>query len=144
MRDKLFRLALFFSITFSACKEDAVPQGLYNYQVERLLSGDTAKTWVLVSSVIEGSTTTPVVCTDSLRLLITAVATDSINVATLTPQMNCTAFDTLDLGDANASGDLVFTDSIVFDSGEIWIVTEITSQNLSLSVDASIMRYNAK
>jgi len=128
MRGKLVLLA-FLCI---ACKEDEVPQGLYNYQVERLLSGGTAKTWVLVSTNTDGSTATPELCTDSLRLLITSVATDSINITTLTPRLNCATFDSLDLGDANATGDLVFTDSINFESGEVWVILNLSSLDLTI------------
>ncbi|MEP1096566.1 MAG: hypothetical protein ABJG78_15730 [Cyclobacteriaceae bacterium] len=139
MRGKLVLLAFLFI----ACEEDEVPQGLYNYQVERLLSGGAAKTWVLASTNTDGSTTTPALCTDSLRLLITAVATDSINVTTLTPKLNCLTFDSLDLGDANASGDLVFTDSIVFDSGEIWIIDEITARNLTITTNIQTEKWTS-
>ncbi len=124
---------VFLAILLFGCQDDQFQQGLYNYQVERLLSGGDSKTWTLVSTNNDGVVSNPALCSDTLRLLISTAATDSIHVARLTPEIDCIAFVSEDLGKANASGNLAFTDSIIFDSGEVWIITEITSENLSFT-----------
>lgn len=140
MRGKLLFLTLFAF----ACKEDQFPAGLYHYQAERLLSGGDSKTWVLVSSSESGTVTNPTLCSDTLRLLITEVASDSINISRLIPISNCTSFDSLKFGNANASGDLVFTDSIIFATGEVWIIDKITSKGLAIFNDDSVENYQSK
>ncbi len=131
MRGKWLLLAL----SILSCKDDQFPEGLYNYQVERLLSAGDSKTWNLVSLSRGGVNSNPSQCTDSLRLLITSVS-DSIHVSRLTPNIDCLTFSTEDLGNANASGDLLFTDSLVFSSGHVWIIHQITSENLSLTTNS--------
>lgn len=124
-------LALFFFIALIlACQEDSFPAGLYNYQAERLLSGgDTAK-WRLISFREDDLFFFPAECSDSTQLLISATADDSINVLVLRPLSDCEHFDTVSLGNANASGDLLFTDSIVFTDNSYWIIQTLTSTKL--------------
>lgn len=114
-----------------ACSDDSFPPGLYNYQVERLLSADSSKIWLFVSELNNGTEFRPTTCSDSTHLYITSVAPDSIHIARLIPKDNCSAFDTLKLGNANASGELLFTDTLSFASGEYWFLEEITAQKLS-------------
>ncbi len=119
------------------CQDDQVPVGFYDYQVERLLSGGDSKTWTLVSTSRGGVVSRPSICTDTLRLQIAVVTdTDSISISRLTPTADCSGFTEETLGNANASGDLVFTDSIIFASGDIWIINEITAKTLSLTTQS--------
>ncbi len=124
---------MLLALLFLGCKDDQFPEGLYNYQAERLLSGGDSKTWALISVNRDGVVSNPALCTDTLRLQISTLGADSIQVSRLTPNVDCSAFIAEDLGNANASGTLVFTDSIIFVSGEVWIITEISSENLSLT-----------
>lgn len=135
MRDKFLFLIV---LVCTSCAEDPFPRGLYDYQVERLLSGGESKTWLLVSMNDNGTITQPTICTDSLRLQVSVINTDSIQVQLLTPLADCNGFSSKNLGNANASGDLVFTDSIIFKSGAIWIVNDITSKNLIYSTEGVI------
>jgi hypothetical protein len=133
MRVKWFVLTLLFL----GCKEDQFPKGIYDYQVERLLSGGESKVWLLAEEKTEGIVTRPEVCSDSTRLLIAATQLDSIEISRLVPKVDCSGFDTLALGNANTSGELVFTDSLIFSTGEFWIVESISSLNLILSTSAN-------
>ncbi len=120
--------AIIGTVLFLSCQEDTFPNGIYGYQVERLLSSGTAKTWNLSSRTIGGQVSRPAVCLDSVNLLIESV-TDSISVARLIPRAGCMGFDTVQVGKANASfipSGLVFTDSLNFASGDFWLVQEIT------------------
>ncbi|MEQ9467316.1 MAG: hypothetical protein RLN88_07880 [Ekhidna sp.] len=111
-----------------SCAEADVSAKLYDYQVERLLSGQLgSKTW---NQIVDSEN-----CADSIKLFIELVnssgdADDSLDISELTPISNCTSFDTVYLGRADASsfsgGDL-FTDSLIFASGDFWIVSQITS-----------------
>lgn len=133
MRGKWWVLLIFLV----GCAEDNFPGGLYDYQVERLLSGGDSKVWMLVSELENGVASFPSICSDSTRLLITLTSLDSVNIVQLIPNIICDAFDTLKLGNANASGDLLFTDSLRFASGEYWYVQSITGTKLEVFTSAS-------
>lgn len=127
----------------AACVEDEFPRGLYDYQVERLLSGESEKIWSVVSETEDGVTTVPTSCSDSLRLYIVPVGTDSINISWLFPSITCGSFDTLRLGNSNATSEddsQLFTDSLQFADGNYWLIQSVTSQTSSIttSADATI------
>ena len=92
-----------------SCTNEFFPDGLYDYQVERLLSGGSIKTW---NQQINSPD-----CQDSLRLLIELVAAsadDSVLVSEIMRGSSC-APDTTPIGLADASsflGGLRFTDSL--------------------------------
>lgn len=65
--------------------------------------------------------------------------TDSLDVARLTYQPGCLLFDTIRLGKANASGTLLFTDSLLFESGSHWIIHSITSTSLSVGTSKEVV-----
>ncbi|WP_420575603.1 hypothetical protein [Ekhidna sp.] len=126
MRDSLLVIVLFFS--FIACSEEDLPEGLYDYQVERLLTGGSAKTW----DQVVGSTN----CTDSLKLYFELV-NDSVDISQINPGSACAFDDTLFLGRANASGfpdNNLFTDSLNFSDGDYWMIRRITSSLLQIEV----------
>ena len=137
MRDKI--LLVIFGIFLLACTEEDLPAGIYDYQVERLLSAGSEKTWDQVINSME--------CADSLKLhfeLVTNTSNDSLDIFELTPTFNCASYDTTLIGRADASklvgGDL-FTDSLVFSSGDFWIVVQVTSQFFGLEIDNSSLNY---
>ncbi|WP_421762812.1 hypothetical protein [Ekhidna sp.] len=124
MRDKFLVFALFFAIL--SCSEEDLPIGLYDYQVERLLSGQSGdKTWMQIVSSTD--------CKDSLKLLIES-ASDSLDIFEIRSALDCNV-DTIYIGKANASkliGGLLFADSLVFSDGTYWIVKQITSDFLDI------------
>ena len=138
-------LALLLGLLITSCQEDDFPTGIYDYQVERLLSTDTMKTWTLTSQIIDGQLSNPMQCTDSVKLLFVHIM-DSITVSRLLPQADCMAFDTLSLGNASASvakGTNRFTDTLHFATGDFWIIDAITSKNLLFSEENTQFSYQA-
>ena len=118
-------LLLLFCI---ACDTDFFPEGLYDYQVERLLSSGDTKTWNQVANTDN--------CTDSVKLVFTLLSStidDSVSVERLTSNVACTGFDTTSLGNADASSfsdALNFTDTLNFANGSFWIIRDVSSENL--------------
>lgn len=114
-----------------SCQNDFLPPGLYDYQVERLLSGGDSKVWIQVVNSEN--------CSDSTQILVEFLsfsANDSLRISELTPKIGCRGFDTLLLGNADASsfsGQKLFTDSINFANGSPWIISKITSNSLTTS-----------
>ncbi|SNT25244.1 hypothetical protein SAMN05421640_2963 [Ekhidna lutea] len=136
MRGKLLSVIVFFFVL--ACSEEDLPGGIYHYQVERLLSGESGtKVW---SEVVNSSD-----CADSVKLYFELV-NDSIDISQINPGATCVFLDTIYLGRANASkfseSDL-FTDSLIFSNGDFWIVKGITSKMLSIFRDESKIDYLA-
>lgn len=126
MRGRL--LLLLLTVSFLGCSEEELPSGLLDYQVERLLSGQSGtKVW---SQIISSTN-----CSDSTKLLFVSI-TDSLDVSELNHNPECTLYDTLYLGRASASkasGSELFTDSLIFSSNTHWIISQVTSENLSLN-----------
>ncbi len=142
MRVRLLAILSVFYLL--SCADDEIPGGLFDYQVERLLSeGDTAQ-WLLTSQIIDNTRVTPESCNDSTQLFVRIIDGDSINISFLVPNADCSTFDTTKLGDANASGDILFTDSILFDSGDYWRIFSITSRNLSLELSNNTQQFYSK
>ena len=111
-----------------ACNNDFFPEGLYDYQVERLLSGDDSKVWKQVLSSGD--------CQDSVKLVFTFISNttdDSVLVQRLVSNEVCSGFDTTSLGNADASSfndALLFTDSLNFANNAFWIIRSLTSDQL--------------
>lgn len=127
---------LFIAVILFACEQDFFPIGLYDYQVERLLSGGADKVWMQQVNSTD--------CSDSTRLYIELVTgtDDSVRISTLNPMMDCSGFDTVLIGNANASqieGGLLFTDSLNFADGSFWLVDHITSTQLILQTSEPII-----
>ena len=122
MRGKWLFLLLF------GCQSDFIPEGLYDYQVERLLSNGDTKVW---SQVVNSSN-----CQDSTKLsiqLISSSIDDSVAISRLVPLADCTGLDTLFIGNADASsfeGAILFTDTLNFSDGSFWLVEHITSNKI--------------
>ncbi len=127
---------LFFFIV--SCDNDFFPAGVYDYQVERLLSADGSKVWRQVI--------TTDVCQDSIRLfveLIPSSADDSVALSEILRGVNCNP-DTVFIGNADASsfeGAIVFTDSLNFKNGDFWILELITFTNLRINRQGEIVNY---
>lgn len=139
MRVKI--LTVFFFIFLISCSEEDLPAGLYDYQVERLLSGQSgSKNW---AQVVNSDN-----CADSVILyveLVTISSTDSIDISNLIKSNNCTALDTIFIGRANASkftGRSLFSDSLNFSSGDYWIVDQITSELLIVGENGALKSYS--
>jgi len=135
MRDKLVAIVLFFFV--ASCSEENVPAGIYDYQVERLLTGPfETKDWGEVISSIN--------CDDSVKLRF-ELAGDSIDISQLLYNSSC-GFDITYIGRANASSfperDL-FTDSLIFSDGGFWLVREVTSQLLTIEVNEEKTSYRS-
>lgn len=143
MPGRFFIVALI--VVVFACAEADVSAKFYDYQVERLLSGqDGAKTW---DQIINSEN-----CSDSIKLYIEYVnfsgnADDSVDISELTPINSCTSFDTIYLGRADASsfagGDL-FTDSLIFASGDFWTILQITAGNLVINKSKNQINYRSE
>ncbi len=120
-------------ITLINCSEEFVPDGLYDYQVSRLLSADSNKLWTVTEIFRDKELQSLANCEDSLFLLFT-FTDDSLFVQSLSRLcLEVEGFDTLDIGSAvPSSAGLVFTDSLVFEDGEYWIIYEITWENCQL------------
>ncbi|MFY0689988.1 MAG: hypothetical protein JXQ90_22645 [Cyclobacteriaceae bacterium] len=120
-------------ILASACQEDYFPPGLLGYQVERLLSADTSKTWNLQSTVDE--------C-DVAQTLLFVEAMDSVEVIAFRDNCDGTSIDSVYLGTASASEfDEIFTDSLIFYDGSIWLIDQITSQFLDIRIGTDQFSY---
>ncbi len=133
-------LLLFISAwIFGSCDSDFFPGGLYDYQIERLLSGGDSKVWNQVVNSTD--------CQDSVKLLIELVSSssdDSIAVSLISYNFGlnelpnsslCQLTDTVLLGNADASSfsdALLFTDSLNFSNGDFWIIKEITAQRIEI------------
>lgn len=131
MRDKLFVIILIVFVSIS-CSEEDLPEGIYDYQIERLLSGQTgSKIWSQVSSNTN--------CADSIKLIFTLVADSSNDSLDISLERGCSGSSTTTLiGRADAShitDGVLFTDSLLFTNGNYWIVDEITSEQLLLNID---------
>jgi len=112
-----------------ACGGDFFPQGLYDYQVERLLSADSSKVW---NQVMETEN-----CADSTWLYIEMLASDSDDSVAISEVLGGASCDpdTSLIGYADASAfsdELLFTDSLNFDNGMFWLIEQITSERLIL------------
>lgn len=111
-----------------SCSNEFFPQGLYDYQVERLLSGGDSKEWFFTSDDLA--------CQDSVRLLFQLEAfaeDDSLIVSEIFKGQSCSP-DTMAVGKCDASSFtdvLLFTDTLNFDSGEQWIISEVSSDFLT-------------
>ena len=116
-----------------ACDTNFFPEGLYDYQVERLLSAGDSLVW--------DQTLSSENCQDSVKLLfalLSSTADDSVAVLRLVANDQCTGFDTTIIGNADASSfsdALLFTDSLNFDDGSYWIIQSVTSELLVIESD---------
>lgn len=136
MRGRL--LVLFLTSVLIACSEEELPAGIYDYQVERLLSGqEEMKAWMQVVNSQN--------CTDSMQLIFERVENsidDSLDVSMIS---GCSSSGlTTIIGRASASRAIdrdLFTDSLIFASGDVWIVDQITSKQLLLSIDDQSVLY---
>lgn len=119
-------LLLLVAFCMFACDEDNIPEGLYDYQVVRLLASDTSKVWQLANRE-------PGLC-DSIYFYEFTNLLDSVAVAEI--RWNCDIqwyADTVALGFAVPSSiGLSFSDSLIFSDDEYWEVRTITSQSLDL------------
>jgi len=115
-----------------SCSDEGPQNGLYDYQVERLLTNGSSKTW---NEVVNTSN-----CQDSTRLLfelLTNTTDDSVTIYQLIPRSDCSRFDTTLLGNADASSfeqGIRFSDSLIFANGDFWMVEQITSDLLTLRI----------
>lgn len=121
-----------------SCSEEDLPVGVYDYQVERLLTGQTgSKNWEQVI----GSTD----CADSVRLHFELVE-DSIDISRFTFNASCVMSDPDFIGRANASsfsGSDLFTDSLNFSDGTFWIIRRVTSELLRVQVEEESLDYRS-
>ena len=132
-RQVFFTGLILFIFTLVNCSEEFVPEGLYNYQVSRLLSADSTKLWT-VSKIITDNQLQPIEsCEDSLFILFSSIS-DSLLIQSLT--RNCLTNndrDTIDLGQAAPSSfGIIFSDSLIFRDGRVWFIRDITSENCDL------------
>lgn len=132
------RLFLVISVVWvvSSCDNDFFPKGYYDYQVARLLSGDSTKNWNQVITTQN--------CNDSVSLIISQ-QTDSLSFSMLTGGKNC-SFDSLYLGKAKISTfseSLLSTDSIKFSTGVVWIIKTLSSQKLEILNSSQTTSYTA-
>ncbi len=138
-------------IGLSACEEETFyPLGLYDYQVERLLTGGNEQgTWLINSITKDGANQEILSCSDSVRWVFEQVTSDSISVYELTFDAQCLFYDTLIFGQLAASGsNLLFTDSLKFDAegtvnDRFISVSEVTSKLLRVNYRLSGSDYIA-
>lgn len=115
------------------CAEPFTPEGLYDYQIARLLTGENSKTWAVNSEIINGSSQSPQNCADSSFYYFQPLG-DSIDAHLLL--QNCIKINTYDSSYIGrflpSSEELVFTDSLNFSNGEFWILVNITSEEATI------------
>lgn len=137
-REMRGRIILIFGIFFLlSCSEEPVPEGLYDYQVERLLSGGDIKIWIESKRIEQ--------CSDTVLLHVSLVegSIDSLNLSRIIFNSSCVR-DTLPLGNAKPSSfssGPVFTDSLVFSNGDFWLVDRVTSQELQILRNGTTQRF---
>lgn len=128
-----------------SCQEDNIPVGLYDYQIVRLLGGDSAKTWFRTQYIENGDLAPISSCQDSIyavfRIHESTQAEDSAYFYEVIPRSDCSEADTLFFGVFAASSVAnVFTDSLNFRDDAptgFMILNSITSRFLSLSYQVS-------
>lgn len=124
-----------------ACSDD-FQQQLYDYQVERLLTGGNQATWSPTSIQLNGDQLLNN-CADSVLFMFELNSDDSLEFRRLRP--NCpgsTLYDTLGILKGNASVDeQIFTDSIRFSSGHFFLINSVFSQSLELQAGDTTMRF---
>ncbi len=129
-------ISLFFIFS---CSEETLPDGIYDYQVERLLSGETGnKTWSQVTSSTN--------CADSLKLTFELIPDDVDDSLDISMVSGCFgALSTTYIGRASASvrGTVIFSDSLVFSDGEFWIVDQVTAQRFRFSMNDQTLNYSS-
>ena len=129
----LVRLVLLcLVLVLLSCTQQDVQDRLFDYQIERLLSGGDSKVWDEEINSID--------CQDSVRFLFQLVedqADDSLSISQITTlSSNCANLDTtfIGLADASSFGDgIAFSDSLIFSDGNVWIINDLTSQILSIN-----------
>ena len=128
----------FLPLLFS-CQEQDIPLGFYDYQIVRLLAGDSAKTWFRTQYIEDGQERPIDTCADSIYTAFVLHETyddDSVYVYEIIPKPDCSASDTVLLGlMAASSTDNIFTDSLNFKDGPVdfMLLEHITSQFLKLN-----------
>jgi len=117
-----------FVLIFFGCQSDFIPEGLYDYQVERLLSGGDSKVWFQVVNSPN--------CQDSTKLFVQLLSNsldDTVAISRLNLSQDCSVVDTLFIGNADASsfeGAILFSDTLNFSDGSFWTVERITSNEI--------------
>lgn len=115
-------MALLVWLALFACREEVVPPGLYGYQVEKLLYGDSVKTWIYAQEDQGGFP----------AITIEKSTPDSIVVSAFFGQ------DTVFQKTGTASElDLLFTDSLKFSDGTFWMVGEILPDRFLFKTDTN-------
>ena len=138
MRGKNVFILILVLFSLSCSEDDST--GILDNQVERLLSGQTGtKTWDQVINTTN--------CSDSLKFtfeLITNSSGDSLDITQTVYQSDCSTQDSfLGRASASAAASERFTDSLVFATGDYWIITEITSQRLQIQIDDQSVRFSS-
>ncbi len=137
---KLILLSVFMLI-LAGCQEDDIPLGFYDYQVVRLLTNDSSKTWMRTQYIENGQNQPISTCADSLYLyflIAENTRNDSVDAFEIIPKVSCTTSDTLLLGRfAAASADNIFIDQLLYADGPIDFmqVENITSRFLKLTYE---------
>jgi hypothetical protein len=110
----------------AGCKDDSIPDGLYDYQVIRLLASEESKTWSLVSEESE-------VCGETYFYVFTN-ETDSVGVQSISWNCAQEAFsDTVMIGYGKPTSiAMLFTDSLVFDQFSYWRIDHVTANFVDL------------
>lgn len=131
-------IAFLLILVVISCSEENLPAGIYDYQVERLLSSPSgSKSW---TQIVNSSD-----CADSVFLYVQSID-DSLDFSRLTYQGSCAVFDTTYLGRANASSPSdsdLFTDSLHFQNGDFWLIKTITSELFTVEIEDVILRYRS-
>ena len=130
--------AIWLFLLLTACDNDFFPAGIYDYQVERLLTAGDSKVW---SQVISSQS-----CQDSVQLfleLVSSSSDDSVAISEIFRGPSCDP-DTNLIGNADASsfeGAIIFTDSLNLSDGDFWIIEEITSNILRVRRGGEVLNY---
>jgi len=133
----------------TSCSDSFVPQGLYDYQVERLILTDTSNLWVLRSLTVDGQNVEVMACDENVTFWAEAISADSLIFLEVNKRADCSANDTIFWGSFRASGHIrnLFRDSLYFDYGvkpSYGLIEDITPESLiiSFSEGASATRYS--
>ena len=133
-------LVFTFLLALMGCSEEQIPAGIYHYQVERLLSGqDGSKAWMQMVNSAN--------CADSVQLRFELVtgSDDSLDISIVTGCSSSSVTNSVGRASASKAADRdLFTDSLIFSTGEFWLVSQITSQQLYISIDGQSAQYLAE
>ncbi len=120
-----------------------LPPDLYGYQVKRLLSADSTKTWTVSSLTISGDEQDLDDCEDGILLKFDEV-NDSIDVSWIFNTCSEAEMSEVYVGRAlPTSINRIFSDSLFFTNGGVWYVDQVTSKTAEIYSESTANPFRA-